>query len=573
MKAGFPNGREGGAGSGLTWLMLITRDPRRDAWLFFGLALLLLGTGLGLRDPWPADEPRFALVAKQMIESGRWLFPMRGDELYPDKPPLFMWMQAASYVVFGSWRIAFLLPSLLCALGTLWLTCDLGRRLWNRRVGLYAGYALLFALQFSLQAKRAQIDPAITFLVTLSVYGLLRHVLRGPDWPMFFLGFVAAGLGVITKGVGVIALLVFLPAAFARARRWPGVQGVGTGAALIGIALFLGAIALWLVPMLVAVNGSDDPALRAYADNILLRQTAQRYGNSWHHHQPPWYFIEVILTMWLPVAFALPWALPAWWRRVRRRDARYGLLLGWIACVLLFFSIPSGKRDVYILPALPMFCLALAPLLPGILRRVGARALLLGFAVLLALLGVGGGGAALLGDPGFEARLETDRGLAPDSDAIWWLLVGIGAVAALAALLGRLRHALAATVLSLSLLWILVGVIGYPVLNDSSSARGLMRAVGERIGPDAELGLVAWKEQNLLQADRPARTFGFRRPPAEQLHDAIRWQAQAPAQRWIFILDSAMDECVLRERAFEAGRANRRQWWLFRADAVAPACR
>jgi 4-amino-4-deoxy-L-arabinose transferase-like glycosyltransferase len=215
MKAGFPNGREGGAGSGLTWPMLITRDPRRDAWLFFGLALLLLGTGLGLRDPWPADEPRFALVAKQMIESGRWLFPMRGDELYPDKPPLFMWMQAASYVVFGSWRIAFLLPSLLCALGTLWLTCDLGRRLWNRRVGLYAGYALLLALQFSLQAKRAQIDPAITFLVTLSVYGLLRHVLRGPDWPMFFLGFVAAGLGVITKGVDRLARV---PAGRVRAR-------------------------------------------------------------------------------------------------------------------------------------------------------------------------------------------------------------------------------------------------------------------------------------------------------------------------------------------------------------------
>ena len=264
--------------------MLITRDARRDAWVFFGLAVLVLGAGLGLRDPWPADEPRFALVARQMVESGRWLFPMRGDELYPDKPPLFMWMQAATYLVVRSWRVAFLLPSLLCALGTLWLTCDLGRRLWNRRIGLYAGYALLFALQFAYQAKKAQIDPAITFLVTLSVYALLRHLLRGPDWRWYYLGFFAAGLGVITKGVGVIALLVFLPAAFVRARRWPGLHGVGTGAALLGLVAFLGAIGLWLLPMLLAVNDSNDPALQAYADNILLRQTAQRYGNSWHHH-------------------------------------------------------------------------------------------------------------------------------------------------------------------------------------------------------------------------------------------------------------------------------------------------
>ena len=50
--------------------MLITRDARRDAWVFFGLAVLVLGAGLGLRDPWPADEPRFALVARQMVEAG-----------------------------------------------------------------------------------------------------------------------------------------------------------------------------------------------------------------------------------------------------------------------------------------------------------------------------------------------------------------------------------------------------------------------------------------------------------------------------------------------------------------------
>jgi 4-amino-4-deoxy-L-arabinose transferase-like glycosyltransferase len=554
-------------------MRLISANARRDAWWLFGLALLVIGAGLGLRDPWPADEPRFALVARQMVESGQWLFPMRGDELYPDKPPLFMWMQAATYLVVGHWRLAFLLPSLLCALGTLWLVQDLGRRLWNRRVGLYAAYAVLFALQFTLQAKRAQIDPAITFLVTLSLYGLLRHLLRGPDWPMFLLGFLAAGLGVITKGVGVIALLVFLPAGYARARRWRGVGAVGTGAALLGLGVFLAAIAAWLVPMLLVVSASDDPALRAYADNILLRQTAQRYGNSWHHHQPPWYFVEVIVTMWLPAALALPWALPAWWRRLRRGDARHLLLLGTLAMILLFFSIPSGKRDVYILPALPLFCLALAPLLPGILKRPGARWALLGFVLLLATLGVVGGAWPLLGEPRFETRLELDRGLAPDSDGLWWMLLAIGLGAALAAAWGRRRRALASTLASLCWIWLLFGLVGYPLLNESSSARGLMRAVASRIGPDAELALVDWKEQNLLQADRPARTFGFRRAPQEQLRDAIRWQAQSAERRWVLALDRSLETCVDRARAVPMGRANRREWWLFRADAAEPGCR
>ena len=78
--------------------------------------------------------------------------------------------------------------------------------------------------------------------------------------------------------------------------------------------------------------------------------------------------------------------------------------------------------------------------------------------------------------------------------------------------------------------------------------------------------------KNLLMADRPARDFGFNRPVPEQFADAVRWQAQVPQRRWIFILDTAMGVCVDRSRAVSVGHANRRDWWLFRADAVLPGC-
>src|SRR5688572_24817348 len=225
----------------------------RDTWLFWLMALLVLGAGLGLRDPWPADEPRFALVAKQMVESGDWLFPHRGYEMYSDKPPLFMWLQAAAHTLFGNWRVAFLLPSLLAALGTLWCVVDLGTRLWTRRIGLLAGYALLFTLHFTYQAKKAQIDPVLVFWVTLANYGLLRHLLRGPDWRMWMLGWFAAGIGTITKGVGALALVMLLPAAFAAWRGWPGVRlGLRDWRILAGPLMLLVAVSLWLVPMVTS---------------------------------------------------------------------------------------------------------------------------------------------------------------------------------------------------------------------------------------------------------------------------------------------------------------------------------
>jgi hypothetical protein len=46
------------------------------------LVVLSLLAGIGLRQPMPADEPRFVLSAQAMVESGDWLFPHRGHELY-----------------------------------------------------------------------------------------------------------------------------------------------------------------------------------------------------------------------------------------------------------------------------------------------------------------------------------------------------------------------------------------------------------------------------------------------------------------------------------------------------------
>ena len=96
-------------------------------WLALGL-LVIVGTGIGVRDPWPADEPRFAVIARDMVLTGEWLFPRVGGDLYQDKPPLFFWMLAASYSLIGSVKASFLVPAFLAAGGVLLLIYDLGTK-------------------------------------------------------------------------------------------------------------------------------------------------------------------------------------------------------------------------------------------------------------------------------------------------------------------------------------------------------------------------------------------------------------------------------------------------------------
>ncbi|TXI51529.1 MAG: glycosyltransferase family 39 protein [Lysobacter sp.] len=558
----------------MSTIRFLKTRPSREFWLLAFTALLVLGAGLGLRDPWPSDEPRFALVAKQMVESGDWLFPHRGSELYSDKPPMLMWWQAAFYTLFGEWRIAFLLPSLLAALGTLWCVYDLGRRLWTRRVGLYAAWALLFVVHFTYQTKKAQIDPLVIFWITLANYGLLRHLLKGPDWRMWWLGWFAAGLGTITKGVGVLALVMIAPAVFAALAGWRGAHlHAKNWRFWCGPLLFAAAAALWLVPMVTMALSQNEPEYRAYLNDILFRQTAGRYAKSWDHAQPWWYHFGVMASMWWPALFALPWAIPAWRRRLRRRDARYLLPLAWWAFVVLFFSIPSGKRDVYILPALPMACLALGPLLPGIVRKLWARRIAFVVGLALAVVFFAAGAAMWFGEPKFETKFVMERGFTDGGRAAAGLLLAIGGWGLGVLAWHRVRSGVHGLIWMLAGTWVLFSVIGYPLLNDSTSARGLMTHVGQRIGPDAELGLVAWKEQNLLMADRPAKDFGFNVLWPDQMAAGMRWQAEAPAKRWLLVQEPALSQCVARARAEFAGFANRRRWWLVPAAAVPdPTC-
>lgn len=550
----------------------LSRKPALAAAL--ALIVVALLAGLGLRQPNPPDEPRFVLAARTMVETGQWLLPHRGSELYAEKPPVFMWLQAASYELVPHWPIAFLLPSLLAALLTLWLTWDLSRRLWNRRVARYAVLSLFTVLQFGLMAKRAQIDMVLVALTTLSLWGLLRHLLRGPDWRAWVIGLCAAGVGTVTKGVGFLPLLVLLPW-MALPRRHPSVlpaRALAGRSWLLVLPAFVAGTAVWLGPLGIALLHSPDPALHAYAHELLFKQTGTRYAHAWHHVKPFWYYLQVIATLWLPGCLLLPWLVPAWWRRLRRGDPRLLLLLAWSLLVLVFFSASPGKREVYIFPMLPALCIAAAPLLPGLLRRRGVQRLLLGYVLLLgvAALALGGGIGLHLH---WAERSALQRGIALTSlqtMSLW--LIGLGLVALGLVAWARGRRAGSALVAATAALWTVTGLGVMPALDPYSSSAALMQRVGERIGPHAELGMLAWKEQNLLQADRPVTDFGFKASWQAQWAQAGPWLAQAPQRRWLFVLKQAVPACVARAQVVEIGESNRNQWQLVPGTAWHAGC-
>ena len=121
-------------------------------------------------------------------------------------------------------------------------------------------------------------------------------------------------------------------------------------------------------------------------------------------------------------------------------------------------------------------------------------------------------------------------------------------------------------------MWLVYGTGLTPALDADSSSRGLMQRVGQRIGPDAQLGMVAWREQNLLQADRPVTDFGFKQTWESQWAEAGPWLAADPTRRWVFVLDQAVSPCVDRGQVIDIGQSNRNRWMLVPGNAWKPGC-
>ena len=467
------------------------------------LALLLVGAGLGLRQPQNVDEERFLGVALEMLHNGSWLIPHRAAEIYGDKPPIFMWTVAFFTWITGMPAIALYVPGLLSATSVTAMLYDLGRRLWNQRAGRTAALLYLATYQTYSILRTGQIDSFLILFTSLGLYGLARHLLLGPAWRWFYVGCAAMGIGVITKGVGFVPALMLIPYAYAVRKGWSGVVAMPGEARkwCLGVVVVLGAVGIWLLPLALSIllNGGAEEI--AYVREILLRQTAGRYAAAWDHREPFWYFfVSVIPQYWLPLVLALPWLIPAWRRQLRKHDGRVLVLLGWVVLVVLFFCLSSGKRKLYIYPALPGLVLVAAPLMPWLFRR-WFRQRQLGWRIF--------------------------QGVA----VVWFTL------------------------------WFARGFIE-PVKDGANPHEALM-AQAATMTRGADLVLVHWREGHWLFARQPIVHFGMIGSTVEQ---AAQWLREHP-QAYALVPDEQLGQCFNPQAARELGETSRAQWSIVGADA------
>jgi 4-amino-4-deoxy-L-arabinose transferase-like glycosyltransferase len=317
------------------------------------LSILVVGSlislfNLGGRDLWDPDETRYAVVAREMRETGQWILPHLNGDIYAEKPPLFFWTVNLSVLFLGKdSELANRLPSALAGLATIFLTFFIGERFFNSRVGFLSALVLTSCLFFPQLSRWMMLDSLFTllFLLTLCCFYLgYEKVERRRQY--YLLAGLFMGLGVLTKGpVAYLTLPILLIFAFSQR----GLKKFWSYDLLLGFLFSLAVVLAWLIPACL-VGGEE------YTRRILLKQMVGRVAGSMRHFHPgPFFFYFPRFSVeFLPWIVFLPTAFVFAFRRAegpRRKELLF--LSVWFIFVFVFFTFIKGKKDNYILPLYP----------------------------------------------------------------------------------------------------------------------------------------------------------------------------------------------------------------------------
>jgi 4-amino-4-deoxy-L-arabinose transferase-like glycosyltransferase len=324
--------------------------------LFYGLVPVFGGAGLGLVG---ADEPRYAQVAREMLQRHDYITPILWGKPWLEKPALYYWRAMFSFREFGIHDWAARLPSASFAFVLVTLIY-LHIRRFRRGGQLDAALITASCAGIISFARGASTDMQLAAPFCIGMLGWYAWYETDRKFWLFDLYFFV-GAATLAKGPVAPFLAIVILFAFAALRRewailrrtiwWP------------GIILYLAMVLPWFI----AVQRRNPQFLKVF----FLQHNLERFATDrFQHQQYFWYYIPIVilaLTPWAVIAIAafadaVRQSIAEWKARsakyhymgnFRAGDAFPEFLVLWALIPIVFFSFSQSKLPGYILPSIP----------------------------------------------------------------------------------------------------------------------------------------------------------------------------------------------------------------------------
>ncbi len=297
------------------------------------LSGLLFFQSLGSIALWDPDEPRQAVMAREMADRHDYIHPYLNGKPYLEKPPFYSWMIIVASKVTGSLNeFASRVPSALAATALVFATFLVGTVLLDSWAGFLAAVILATNYQFLSNARESVMDMTFASFMGLTIVFAYLALRRDKRW-YFVLAFFPSALAILTKGPAGLVL----PAGIIFIYMMVNKQTKRYFLPLVLGCLLSGAIAsIWFL-----LAGD------AYIKEFILRQNVTRYTNAFDHLESFTYYFHKLFLNFLPWSIFLPFAT---YHAAKRK---YWLPFIWFAFIFLFFEFSTSKRAIYLLSCYP----------------------------------------------------------------------------------------------------------------------------------------------------------------------------------------------------------------------------
>src|SRR5208337_4635860 len=262
---------------------------RTDLLLLAAFCGFLFFYGLGAFGLVGADEPRYAQIAREMLDRSDWVTPTLGGKPWLEKPVLYYWQAMVAFRVAGISDRAARLPG---AFDAAMLVAAVYFFLRRFRPGSELDGALITASCAGVVgfAHAAATDMPLASCFAIALLGWYAwYESRQRRYLAAFYIFLA--LGTLAKGPVAPALAAVIIFLFVAAKRdWLAIPRT----------LWIPGITLYLVVMLpwyIAVQVRNPEFFRFF---ILEHNLGRFSTNVYHHPQPFWFYVPVFMLATMP---------------------------------------------------------------------------------------------------------------------------------------------------------------------------------------------------------------------------------------------------------------------------------
>ena len=338
--------------------------------VILALSYILFIHNLGTIALWDPDEPRQAIMAREMMQRNDYVHPYLNGRPYLEKPPFYSWMIIIASKIKGNMdEFSSRIPAAIAATLLLLITYYLGRMLTDPYSGFLSAIVLATNYQFLSNARESVMDMTFAFFIGLTILLNYISIVRGKRW-QFILSFIPSSLATLTKGpAGLVipACTIFIYLLVKKEFKRFIVPLIG------GCFLSIALASIWFL-----MAGEE------YWKEFILRQNLTRYTHAFDHIESFYYYFHKLFFNFLPWSILLPFAVHHAWKK------RIWLPLIWFIFTFLFFELSTSKRAIYLLscyPACALLCgIYVRDEWPWLLKNAWTNLLLKCFAFLLAVI-------------------------------------------------------------------------------------------------------------------------------------------------------------------------------------------